>query len=68
MFIMSAKYEKEFLWYCAQGNFEKVEETLNSKETVVAQKTLDQAILKTCENYLSFGDHLEIVRLLKRYF
>ena len=63
---MASKTERELNRLCAGGDLEKAEEVLNMTDSI-PQSALNTSLLKTCENYVSSGDHLEVVSLLKRY-
>jgi hypothetical protein len=63
---MASKTERDLNRLCAGGDLERAEEVLNMTEPI-PQRALNTSLLKTCENYVSSGDHLEVVSLLKRY-
>lgn len=62
---MASKTERDLNRLCACGDLERAEEVLNSCEAL-PQCVLNSSLLKTCENYVSSGDHLEVLSLLKR--
>lgn len=63
---MASKIERDLNRLCAAGDLERAEEVLNVTDAI-PQRALNTSLLKTCENYVSSGDHLEVVSLLKRY-
>ena len=62
---MSSKTERDLNRLCAAGDLERAEEMLNQGEQMT-YRALNTSLLKTCENYVSSGDHLEVLSLLKR--
>ena len=62
---MASKTERDLNRLCAGGDLERAEEVLNNTEAI-PQRALNTSLLKTCENYVSSGDHLEVLSLLKR--
>ena len=62
---MASKTERDLNRLCAAGDLERAEEMLNQKEQMTP-RALNTSLLKTCENYVSSGDHLEVLSLLKR--
>lgn len=62
---MASKTERDLNRLCAAGDLERAEEMLNQTEQMTP-RALNTSLLKTCENYVSSGDHLEVLSLLKR--